>query len=116
VAAVLAAIAFGVGGVAHIYGTEGLECGSVVMPDFVSTSTVGNCDEALLPSRLAVMGLTVCVIGFALGAAAVSGAVGRTHTRVWDAALVVGVAGSFLLLWALLAWFIAHGLAYDGSG
>jgi hypothetical protein len=35
---------------------------------------------------------------------------------VWDAALVVGVAGSFLLLWALLAWFIAHGLAYDGSG
>jgi len=86
-----------------------------MMPDFVSTFDRGNCEDTLLAPRLAVIGLTAGAVALARVAAAISGAVGRMHTRLWDASLVVGVASAFLLLWALLAWLLAHVLAYDGG-
>jgi hypothetical protein len=92
-----------------------IECGSVFLPDFVSTRAVGKCAGTLQARRITVGLLTAGAILLALLGAKKSGSVGRTHTRAWDAFLVGGVFAVFMVVWTLAAWAITTAGALDSS-
>ncbi len=108
---------FGVGGAAHLGydDTLSVDCGSVFLPNFVSTSTHGACEDELAAPRLAILAMAGAVIVLTRFAAANSGSVGRIHTRAWDASLVIGVFAAFVLVWSFFAWLVAAGGAYEPS-
>ena len=94
-------------------GSTSTECGSVLMPNFVSTFSRGTCEDTLAVPRIVVISFSAAAaVGSRFGAAR-SGSVGRMHTRAWEALLVVGVLAVFLLVWALMAWVFANLAAYE---
>lgn len=91
------------------------ECGSVFLPNLVSTSEIGECEGALLVRRITIGLLASAAILLALLGAKKSGSVGREHTRAWDAFLVGGAFAAFLAVWMLAAGVITSLGAWEPS-
>ena len=111
-------IAFGVGLPAYTNWAEsggGTECGSVLMPNFVSTFSSGACEDTLMPPRIATLSLSAVAALGARVSAVKSRSVGRSHTAAWDASLVVGVFATFLFVWTVAAYLLANLGAYEPS-
>jgi hypothetical protein len=114
--AVLLGVCFVVSFLPHASNTGfGTACGSVLLPNFVSTGDSSDCQDALAGPRAVVFGCGIAAAcGAALGARH-SGSVGRLHTNAWTTFLVIGAAAAFLVIWAGLAWLVANSLVWEQS-
>jgi hypothetical protein len=92
-----------------------IECGSVFLPNLVSTGDIGECEGALLVRRITIGLLASAAILLALLGAKKSGSVGREHTRAWDEFLVGGAFAAFLAVWMLAAGVITAVGAWEPS-
>ena len=92
-----------------------IECGSVFLPNMVSTSDIGECAGALQARRITEGLLTAGAILLALLGAKKSRSVGRKHARAWEAFLVGGVLAAFLAVWMLAAGVITTVGAWEPS-
>jgi len=110
-------IALIVGSVSHrpvdagIYAST--DCGSALLPNFVSTYDRGGCDAAMAAARYLTIGLSAAATLLATVGALKSSARDPRSEAARRSFLAIEIAAALMFTWTLAAWGLSQLAAYE---